>query len=392
MMKKTKKLLLNILCAVLLFSLMAFGMTGCGKTKKEDEGEMGSIVGSYDDFGGGEEEPEEDENEEERKVREKGNTLRGKSFRVEEDGSLVVFDEGMEFVWYEDASDRSINYFGGPCEVYYGEEAYDYITNDYAEDGVYKKKSVFNFSEEKLAEFFDAAEEEPIYDKDNMICMILHHEDFEVDDEHQAQLDNADELNIDTYYWGFYDGKTFLCYNIASGNLTTWIPVEVDKADKFEEDGTQEDERRDNDSKEESVGAGDSYDITVGSGSITIDIPSDAENVYTGAYSLSYDQGNINVDYSDSLCELTEDALEYLEDLYDIWKDSSDNLSNIEPTATRVGNHDAYYCRAVDDAGFACYIFLVDIGEEDYLDVTILGMEDELSEEKAFELADVKIR
>lgn len=140
------------------------------------------------------------------------------------------------------------------------------------------------------------------------------------------------------------------------------------------------------------VGPGDSWEIEVGTRGIIIDIPLDAENVHAGSYSLSYDQGSINVEYSDSFCELTEDALEDLTDYYDIWNDQSDSLSNIKPVETQVGGRDAYYCRAVDSMEYVCYIFFVDIGEENYLDVTILGSVDELSEERAFELADLEFR
>lgn len=292
MMKQNKRILVNTLCTVLVFSIMAFGMTGCGNRQQDNDDQTNDAEDSFSGL-----HHEDDwEDEESGKAQEQGNTLRNKSFLVEEDGSLVIIDGNMEFVWYQDASDRSINYFGGPCEVYYGEEAYDYITNDYAEGGVYREKSVFNFSEEKLAEFFDAAEEEPIYSKDNMICMILHHEEIVVEDEYQEKLDSADELNPDTYYWGFYDGETFLCYNIQSGSLMTWTPVDGDETAGFGEDDTQEDKRRDDDSEEESAGAGDSCSIVVGSGSITLDVPSDAENVYSGTYALSYDQGSINVE------------------------------------------------------------------------------------------------
>ncbi len=71
-------------------------------------------------------------------------------------------------------------------------------TNDYAEGGVYREKCVFNFSEEKMQIFFDAADNELVYSKANMICMILHHENMVVEDEYQEQLDNGDESNIET--------------------------------------------------------------------------------------------------------------------------------------------------------------------------------------------------
>lgn len=158
------------------------------------------------------------------------------------------------------------------------------------------------------------------------------------------------------------------------------------------EDDVQEDKHRDDDSQEESVRAGDSCDIVVGSGTITIDVPLDAEYVHSGTGSLIYDQGSINVEYSDSFCDLTNDAIEDLTDYYNIWANQSDTLSDIKPVETQVGGRDAYYCRAVDSTNSVCYIFFVDIGEEHYLEVILLGPADELSEKKAFELADVDFR
>ena len=396
-MKKTKKVLFNMLCVVLLFSVMVFGMTGCG-TKQQDErngrNEEEKVFADLEEEDDRENDTEDDIEDEKPVRRPQGNTFNNVSFQVEEDGSLVIFDDDLEFVWYQDASDQSINYFGGPSEVYYGEDAYDYITRDYADNGVYRKKSVFNFSEEKMAEFFEAAEEEPIYARENMICMILHHEDIVVEDEYQEELDNADGISPDTYYWGFYDGNIFMCYNIESGSLMTWIPVEG---------GTDEGQiggydAEDGDDSGEGVSSGkDSHSIEVGSGIVTLDIPEDAEDVFAESYTLTYYLGGISVDYSDSFCELSDDAMEELRDSYDIFSaDEPDNSSNIEPKQTKVGKYDAYYCRAVstysDGSGYVFYCFLIDIGEDNYLDVTLSGDLDELTEERAFELADVKLR
>ena len=182
------------------------------------------------------------------------------------------------------------------------------------------------------------------------------------------------------------------CGNRQQDNEDQINDVEETADFEEDEDDVHVDKNNNDDSEEESVGAGDSCNIVVGSETITIDVPSDAENVYSGTYALSYDQGSINVEYSNSLCETTEDAIEALTDLYDIWGSQSDSLSNIEPVETQVGDRDAYYCRAVDSANYVCYIFFIDIGVEDYLDVTILGPGDELSEKKAFELADVDFR
>lgn len=63
---------------------------------------------------------------------------------------------------------------------------------------------------------------------------------------------------------------------------------------------------------------------------------------------------------------------------------------------TRVGNHDAYYFRTVDsypdEQDAACYLFLIEIEKNCYLEVELDGDVDKLTEAKAFELSDVKFR
>lgn len=394
-MRKMKKILANVLGIVFLLAFMAFGVTGCGNKSKadgENEKEYLEDWSLRDETEENDEDESEDDAEDERHEKEgaAGNTFNNISFQIEEDGSLIIFDNDLEFVWYQDAEDRSINYFGGPAEVYYGEKAYDYITGDYANDGVYRKKSVFNFSEEKMAEFFEAAEEEPIYAKENMICMILHHEDIVVEDEYQEKLDNADELNPDTYYWGFYDGDTFLCYNIESGSLMTWIPVDDDGAQAAGHSGEDA-----SGSEQDFLTGMDSHTIEVGTGTVTIAIPEGAEVAIAEDYMLSYYLGDICVDFSESYCEMSDDAMEALWASYDILGADESNSLDIEPEKTRVGENEAYYCRRVnsysEDVGHIYYAFLIDIGEDHYLDVTVTG-DLSLTEEEAFKLADVKMK
>lgn len=396
-MKKMKKDTVKYFLHIFLLAFLISGITGCGNRSEADRGDDEEYLDdwSLEDETDMEEDGLEDDTEDVKPVKGKteGNTFNNVSFRVEEDGSLVIFDDDLGFVWYQDADDRSINYFGGPAEVYYGEEAYDYITQDYANNGIYRKKSVFNFSEEKMAEFFEASEEEPIYAKENMICMILHHEDILVEDEYQQELDNAGKVDVDTYYWGFYDGDTFLCYNIESGSRTTWIPVDEDTDDMQTDD---HDGEMDSDADNDSLTGKDSHSIEVGERVVNIAIPEGAEVVLAEDYILTCRLGDIDVDYGDSYCELSDDAVEELWSSYDILSaGQEDNPLNIEPEKTSVGKYDAYYCRVVttysDDVGYIFYAFLIDIGEDNYLAVTVSGSL-ELTEEEAFELADVTLK
>lgn len=148
---------------------------------------------------------------------------------------------------------------------------------------------------------------------------------------------------------------------------------------------------------EEAAGKKRSYSIKIGSQMITIDIPEDAKEVDVDSdYTVAYCIGDIEVDYSSSFCESAEEALQNLQESYDIYADEPDNPYNIKPVQTRVGNYDAYFFRTVDsypdEQDVACYLFLIEIERNCYLEVELDGDVDKLTEAKAFELADVKFR
>lgn len=140
-----------------------------------------------------------------------------------------------------------------------------------------------------------------------------------------------------------------------------------------------------------------SHSIEMGSKMITIDIPEDAEEVdLDSSYTLAYCIGGIEVDYSTSFCESAEEAMEDLQESYDIYADELNHPLNIKPMQAIVGKYNAYYCRTVDsypdDSDEVYYLFLIEIEENCYLEVTLDGDVDILTEAKAFELADVKFR
>lgn len=140
-----------------------------------------------------------------------------------------------------------------------------------------------------------------------------------------------------------------------------------------------------------------SRSIDMGAKKITIDIPEDAKDVdLDSIYTVTYCLGDIEVNYSNSFCDSEEKVLKDLWETYEIYADESDHPSNIKPMQTMVGRYNAYYCRTVDfypdEPDAVYYFFMVEIEESCYLEVTLDGDEDKLTEARAFELADVNFR
>lgn len=174
----------------------------------------------------------------------------------------------------------------------------------------------------------------------------------------------------------------------------------VDSKTEEEEDipatntGTEEDIVTE---KSDISSVGGSYNVTIGTSILTLTPPTVAEDVYASDYMLSYNYGDINVQYSDSFCKVTENAVSYLKNSYEIHKGTEDDMdtsASVEPTETKVGNNTAYYYKvstAYSDYEYVYYSFLVDIGAENYLEVTVSGMSSDFTDADAFEIADLKL-
>lgn len=279
------------------------------------------------------------------------------------DDSYFIVDGNLSFTWYQSRLDFTTNYLKGTCDVYYGSEARSYLTLNL--EGY--EKSVFHFSEESMENLFEVSKEDPLCVEENLVCLILRHEEVVLDEEMKAQLGYEDGRKMeDVYYFGFYDGETFMCYNILTGTKTQWMRVEVLGDDIPDEDFTEENSTEEyssegdftegtsetaseEDSGSDASGANGPYHITVGSTPLDITPPAAATDVYAGDYNVSYDCEGIHVEYGDSFCNVTEDS-QYL-----------------------------------------YYTFLVDIGAEDYLEVNVYGSSDDFTKADAFEIADLKL-
>ena len=132
---------------------------------------------------------------------------------VEKDDSFLVFDSSSRFHYYRDHGDTSDNYYTGTYEIYVGEDAVEFITEDLSEYGV---------TEDEIYDIIDANEE---YTIDNLICIVLNNESCIVDgeetfdhtvmtpymgcylvDDDEVALDIAN-MNTATYYWFEPEGQ-----------------------------------------------------------------------------------------------------------------------------------------------------------------------------------------
>lgn len=118
------------------------------------------------------------------------------------DESLLILDDDGTFKYYRDQDDFSDYYYEGTYEVYCGEDAVEYISEDLEEYGV---------TEKEQRDLFEGYEE---YDIDNYYCMILTNEACYMDGE------NVLDETVVTPYFGFYieddDALDFANMNTAN--------------------------------------------------------------------------------------------------------------------------------------------------------------------------------
>ena len=119
----------------------------------------------------------------------------GNSFRAS-DGSVIYFEEEGGFVWYQDDSDHSDNYYSGTYDVYFGEEAEDYIVNDLAEYGV---------TEEELEDYYESNITNDLLIRQHLCCIVLHTEELIIGGENQRD-EPYDKNYMGFYQNGFFDG------------------------------------------------------------------------------------------------------------------------------------------------------------------------------------------
>ena len=133
------------------------------------------------------------------------------------DNSYMVFDKkSKSFTYYQSYLDTSDNYYTGKYQIYAGEDAFDYITEDIDELGVEKSeiRQMINMNEE--------------YEMENLLCICLDYEELIVGGEKQ----DRDPWTI--HYFGFYltpeeDGETYNVLDVCNMEAASYVTFVLEK-------------------------------------------------------------------------------------------------------------------------------------------------------------------
>ena len=133
------------------------------------------------------------------------------------DNSYMVFDKKTKsFTYYQSYLDTSDNYYTGKYQIYAGEDAFEYITEDIDELGVEKSeiRSMISMNEE--------------YEMENLLCICLDYEELIVDGEKQ----DRDPWTI--HYFGFYltpeeDGETYNVLDVCNMEAASYVTFVLEK-------------------------------------------------------------------------------------------------------------------------------------------------------------------
>ena len=122
--------------------------------------------------------------------------ITGKRFKANDD-SMIYFEEDGTYIWYQDDAEHTDNYIAGTYEVYFENDAEKYIVNDL---------SKYDVTEDELDEYFVMNATSDYYDKDNLVCLMLHAE--------HAVADGEDKGSYDSPYIGFIQNGYFEATNM----------------------------------------------------------------------------------------------------------------------------------------------------------------------------------
>lgn len=133
------------------------------------------------------------------------------------DNSYMVFDKkSKSFTYYQSYLDTSDNYYSGTYQIFAGDDAFEYITEDISELGVEKSeiRQMINMNEE--------------YEMENLLCICLDYEELIVGGEKQ----DRDPWTI--HYFGFYltpeeDGKTYNVLDVCNMEAASYVTFVLEK-------------------------------------------------------------------------------------------------------------------------------------------------------------------
>ena len=140
-------------------------------------------------------------------------TFKLNSWLEKHDGSYLVPNLDGSFVYYKDKYDTDNNFVNGHYDLYTGQKALDYITQD-------PDMIKYGVTEEEMMGVF---ERNDYYDLKNFVVLILHNEECYEDGE------NTMESPVDTPYFGFYMvGETEEGLDIANMNTQNYYWFKLD--------------------------------------------------------------------------------------------------------------------------------------------------------------------
>lgn len=119
------------------------------------------------------------------------------------DGSVICFGENNEYIWYQAADCKDDNYFKGPYELYFAEEALEYIVDTLSQFGITK---------ETMQAYFERNAGNDFYNLENYCCIVLHNEEILIQGELKQMNPNI------SYYMGFYAEGYMDIANMMTGN------------------------------------------------------------------------------------------------------------------------------------------------------------------------------
>ncbi|MBQ6621245.1 MAG: hypothetical protein IJH75_00220 [Mogibacterium sp.] len=128
------------------------------------------------------------------------------------DGSYLIFGEpGAEngFLWYLDREVTDDNFYGGSYQLYRGEAAVTYVTEDLADYGVTK---------EELDRLFANGESSA----EDFVAMTVSYATFVRNGEEQIGPDEDRQIS----YYGFLSEEELAIVNMNTGGLYQFSPVE----------------------------------------------------------------------------------------------------------------------------------------------------------------------
>ena len=133
----------------------------------------------------------------------------GESYRCG-DGSVIYFEEDGTYIWYQDDTDHTDNYYVGTYELYFGEDATDYIVNDLVEYGI---------TQDEMDEYLEMNSGDDFYTEDNLVCMMLFAEQAIIDGEDQA------DGGYVSPYMGFMQYGYFDATNMNTANYVSFYAL-----------------------------------------------------------------------------------------------------------------------------------------------------------------------